>query len=341
MNASPSLHVLDVREHRVVVRGCAAGVLLEAYLGGSVLALHFLGALHGSPVGVGEDAVAVDAELRREEDVVYAARAEAVGVEGVERAVLGEAQACRGVRVLQYARVGEYLEYLVVLVYVEVARHHHGSALGYLAYLAHYELGGLTTRHDAHVVHVQVEVVELESRLQLLELSPRADAYACRVPAQLGRVGGLVEPEVAVVEELEVVFLVEYGRVLAGLLAVVAAHAYVVVVVECGTHVAELLHEHLLCAEGIGSLEVHLIAEHLAARGPHVAVLLVALVAVANVVGAHIERLCAQGCRHEQCHGGGNESFSHIIVCKLLKLSSYILCQALYFMSRIIFDVKN
>ena len=97
MNASPSLHVLDVREHRVVVGGCAAGVLLEAYLGRSVLALHLLGTLHRSPVGVGEDAVAVDAELRREEDVVYAARAEAVGVEGVERAVLGEAQACRGV----------------------------------------------------------------------------------------------------------------------------------------------------------------------------------------------------------------------------------------------------
>ena len=207
-----------------------------------------------------------------------------VRLEVVERAVLGEAQTSVRVRVVEYARRCEDAVYLVVLVDVEVAGEHDGSTLCYLANLLHNELCCLAARHYAHMIHVQVEVVEAETGLCLLKLAPRADAYARSVPAQLRLVGRFVQPEVALVEQLHAVFLIEYGGIFALCLAVVAAHADIVVAVECAEQVAELRMQHFLRAEDVGTLEVHLVANHLAACLPHVAVAVVVRIMVAYVV---------------------------------------------------------
>ena len=191
----------------------AAVVLAEAYLSGSVLALErlILRACFRSPVGVCKHAIAVHVERRRHKHVVDAAVRLQVGVERVERSVLCEAQTAALIRVLKDSRLGEDGVYLVILVYIEVARKNNGSTLGYLLYLPHDKLRALAACRHAHVVHVKIEVIELELRVLLPELAPRAYAYACGVPSELWRVGRLVEPEIALAQELYAVFLVEDG----------------------------------------------------------------------------------------------------------------------------------
>ena len=164
------------------------------------------------------------------------------------------------------------------------------------------------------MVHVEVEVEEVKSCLFLFEFAPCADAYARCVPSQSWAVGCGAEPEVAVVEQFHTVFLIEDGFIFACLFAVVASHADEVVVVECGAHVTQLSHEHLLCAKHLWCFEVYLVAYHLTACCPHVAFLLVAAVAVAYVVSSYIERLCAHDHREEQCDGRNNGSF-HSLLC--------------------------
>ena len=83
------------------------------------------------------------------------------------------------------------------------------------------------------------------------------------------------------------VFFVEDGRIFASLFAIVAAYAYVVVVVEVCAHVDKLLVQHLLRAKHVGGFKVYLVAQHLAACGPYVAVAVVATVVVTNVVRAY------------------------------------------------------
>ena len=144
---------------------------------------------------------------------------------------------------------------------------------------------------------------EAEASDFLLELAPRAYPYASGVPSYLWLVRGLVEPEVAMVEQREVVFLVEQGGIFASLLAVVAPHADEVVVVEPGPEVAQLADEHLLGSEHVRSLEVDHVANHLAACCPHVALLLIAVVAIADVVSADEDGLRAHGHGEEQAHG--------------------------------------
>ena len=101
----------------------------------------------------------------------------------------------------------------------------------------------------------------------------------------------LRQPEVPVAEQGEPLFVVEYGRILAGPLAVVASHAYVVVLVEAALQVLELLVEHLLRAEHVGLVEVYLLGEHLGAHAPGVALYGVVGILVAYVVRTHEQRL--------------------------------------------------
>ena len=249
-----------------------------------------------------------------------------VCVEAVERAVCGKTQTGSRIAVLQDARRGKDLEDLVVLVHVEVACHHHGRTLGDLANLSHDKLGSLTTGHDAHMIHVEVEMEEAQARCLLLKLTPCADANADGIPSQLRRVGGLVKPEIAVVQQLQVILLIKDGGILARLLAVVAAHTNEVVVVERSTHVAQLSHKHLLGAEHVGSLKVYHVTHNLAACSPHVTVFLVAVVAVTDIVRAHIQVLCA----HDHCKEQGN-SRKNYSSHNYLKLFFFIfLCFALF-----------
>ena len=65
----------------------------------------------------------------------------------------------------------------------------------------------------------------------------------------------------------------------------------------------QLPYESLLNAEGIGRLEVYLVANHVAPRFPHIARLLIATVELAYVVRADEEflRMDAQCHEQQQC----------------------------------------
>ena len=60
-----SLNILHVHHNGVVVRGGTTNIFAKFYLGGRIFALLFILSVGvGGPVGVGEDAVAVDRKLR-------------------------------------------------------------------------------------------------------------------------------------------------------------------------------------------------------------------------------------------------------------------------------------
>ena len=134
------------------------------------------------------------------------------------------------------------------------------------------------------MVHVEIEVIEAEARLFLAELAPRADAHAGSVPAEHRLVRSLVKPEVALLEQLQAVLLIENSSILAVLLTVVASHAHVAVAVETLQKVVELTNEHLLRTEDVGILKVDLVTDNLAALCPHITLAVVRRVMVADVV---------------------------------------------------------
>ena len=168
------------------------------------------------------------------------------------------------------------------------------------------------------MIHVEVEVIEhdllilfptVEQAMTLLfarfrgKLAPGADADAGCVPAQARLLRRFAQPEVAVVEELEFVFLVENRLVLATAFAVVAPDADVIVTIKVFEHVLELYPQHLLCPEEVGSHEVHLVAHHLATLLPLVALNAVVPGLVAYVVGADEHLLGTQLENHNKESG--------------------------------------
>jgi len=241
----------------------------------------------GGPISIGEDSIGIDACLRRNEDVVDARRGVEVGLEAVEGAGLGKPQSRGEVAVFQDSGLGEDAVDFVVLVDVEVAGEDDGCSLGDVADALHDELSGFAACRSADVVHMEVEEKEFLLGPHVLELSPRADANAGGIPAETGLLWRLAEPEVAVVEESDMVFLVEDGGIFAFGLAVVTAHTDIVVAVEALQEVEELRVKHFLCAEDVGGEEINLIADDRAALFPTVAALVVFLVLVTDIVGAH------------------------------------------------------
>ena len=169
-----------------------------------------------------------------------------------------------------------------------------------------------SARHYAHLVHVKIEVMESEAGVFLPELAPGTDAYAGCVPSESGFVGRLAEPEVAVAEQLQTLLLVEYGGILAALLAVVTRHTDVGVAVETRRKVVELRLEALLRAEGVGVFKVYLVGNHLAAHRPYVAFLVVAAVVLTDVVSA--DKQCLRTHRHGkgESHGCGKIAFHDV-----------------------------
>ena len=80
------------------------------------------------------------------------------------------------------------------------------------------------------------------------------------------------------------VFLVEYGGILAPTLAVVTTYTYIVVAVERSEHVLQLRIQNLLCAEDVGLFEVDDAADAWTTLFPTVSVLGIRIVLIAYVV---------------------------------------------------------
>ena len=91
----------------------------------------------------------------------------------------------------------------------------------------------------------------------MAELAPGAYTHAGGIPAQAGFVGSLGEPEVAVVEQVEHGGIIEYGRVFALFLAIIAGHADVFVSGQKGLEVLELLFIAFLGSEDVEFVEAY------------------------------------------------------------------------------------
>ena len=187
------------------------------------------------------------------------------GIKTVERAVFRKPDGCAGVGVLEYARSGEDVVYLICLVNVEIAGKNHRFVMGDLGNLFQHKTCSLAASHFAYMVHVQVEEIEFIGRQAVPESAPCTDPDAGGIPTQAWHVGCLVEPEVPLVQQLQTVLFVEDGGIFTPFLAIVTSHADVVVSIEPFHQVAELGMKHFLGAEYSRCHEVHLVANHLAA----------------------------------------------------------------------------
>lgn len=273
-----------------MVGGRACAVFVEHKLFGRVAARECrVGALVAA-IGVGQDAVFLDFDAGSDEDVVETAVRVVFGREVVECAVEGVCEVADDIRVAECAVVGDCLVALLVLVEVEVAGEEDGEcAVDFLHLLAD-ELGALETCLDADVVHVEVEEEKFAARIFVAEFTPCADAGAGCVPAFFaGDVGCLAEPEVAVIDEAELVGIVEDGRVLAAFFAVFAAYADVF---EAGEGVLEVIK--LVAVAFLGAEDVELMVSDERREGgetsfPSVADHRVAAVVEAQVIGGEVE----------------------------------------------------
>ena len=202
----------------------------------------------------------------------------------IERTILGIAQAGSGVAVAKQSRIGEDGIYLVILVDIEVAREYNRGVASYFTNLTHHKFCTLTTCHNADMVHVEVEVEELQVRTLVLKFSPSTYSDASGIPSEIGSSGVLRQPELAVIQQLDIVFLIENGGILTLTLAVITTYTYVVVAVERCKHILQLRIEHLLSAEHIGLFEVDDAADTWTTLLPAVSVFSIRIVLVAYIV---------------------------------------------------------
>ena len=243
-------------KNRIMVRRIVADMGVEGDFLRCISRLEGVVSVVGGPIAVGKHAVGLHIGARRHKHMIDTARGEVIGFKRIEGAVFRKADTGGIVRIFQQSRLGEDGIDFVVLVHVEVASEDDRLTLGYLADSCHHQFGGLATCHHAHVVHVEIKIIEdslrfgspavEESMAHLLpcldsELAPGADTDAGRIPTEGWLVGRFVEPKLALVEELDLVFFVENRLKLAGLFAVVAPDADVAVSVEGLQHVVKLL----------------------------------------------------------------------------------------------------
>ena len=107
------------------------------------------------------------------------------------------------------------------------------------------------------------------------------------------------------VKQFKFVFLIEYGFMLPSPLPVIAADADVSIAIKGFQHVLQLVIKHLLGTKNDWIHEVHLVADHLAAFGPHVALHTVVPILVTDVVRAH-EHLLGRKRKGNRKQKGGN-----------------------------------
>ena len=78
----------------------------------------------------------------------------------IECAVLGKADACCLIAVLQDARPGKDAVDLIPLVDIKVACQYHRTALCYLSDSFHDKKCPLTAGNNTHMIHVKIEEIE-------------------------------------------------------------------------------------------------------------------------------------------------------------------------------------
>ena len=201
--------------------------------------------------------------------------------------------------------------------------------MGYLLYLGYNQLGCFAAGHHAHMVHVEVEEIELRFLVSgssvkkstaatvvwphHAELTPGADADASGIPTQARFFWGLAQPEIPMIQKFYLPPFIKDGLMFTAALAVVATDAYIVIAIEGFFHVLKLSIKHLLCPKDIRCHKVHLVADHLATFGPNIALKAVVGVFIADVVGAHKELLGGhlQGDCKQQ---GDKKMFFHLMV---------------------------
>ena len=269
------------------------------------------GAGHGLHLAVRADAFAavhirqlavfLHRELLGQEDVVYPLTlAQALGVKAVEGAHVDVAELGNAPCVRQQAALIYELEAVIVLVDIEVAGEHCGQVVLVGAYALHDHLGALGARRHADVVHVQVVVDEPELGMLQAEHAPGTYPDAGRIPSFARAVRRRRKPEVAALDEVEFVSVVEYGGVLTALLAVITPHADVLIARELRLEVLELMVKAFLRAEDVKAVEANELRHIRVALLPAVARFVIALIVHADVIGGKGESLCPEAQRGQQ-----------------------------------------
>ena len=111
------------------------------------------------------------------------------------------------------------------------------------------------------------------------------------------------------VEELKFVSLIKDSFMFAASFTVITPDADIVVTIEGFFEITKLGIQYFLRPENIGRHKVHLVANDLAAFGPHLAVDAVIAILVADVIGSdkHFLGGKVQGCHYE----GKEKEFFH------------------------------
>ena len=175
------------------------------------------------------------------------------------------------IRILQQSIGRQRRNRLVRRLGIEVAGgENHCVRPGNLLYLLQKQFRGFPAGYFALMVIVRIKEIERLAALEVFEFSPRADSVAARrVPAFARDVRRLGKPEIPLVEHLEAVFFIDYRRVLARILAVIAACADVGIVSQL-EDALQLVLEALLRAEDVKIMEAHEAFHHLLAVWPRV-----------------------------------------------------------------------
>lgn len=214
----------------------------------------------------------------------------------VESSVLCKSDSAIGVCVDEHAGLREDLVCGAVLAAVEVSGKDDGQALRtQLLNFLDDELRSFCPCCLPLVVEMEVEEEELLVGPFRQEAPPCAYSWARRVPSDAGLVWILSNPELPMLQQLQFLWVVEYGRIFPRLLAVVASASYEFISVEHGEHVVELVVLHLLRTEDVWVFEVDLCTDGPASLCPPVPFPCVVLVFVSDVVRGYVEMLCLDG----------------------------------------------
>ena len=264
-----------------------------------------------TPIAVGAYGIGFYGGGAGYEDVIYATSGELVGFVAVEGAVFCPALFGTGVGVLEKSRLCEDGVDFIFLRDIEITGEN-GQFLAVGSHLGdalHDEFCRLAASFHANVVHVEVEEIEVAIGLKVDEMAPCADADAGCVPTKCGSVGSLVEPEIAVFNELYTFGIIEDGSVFASLFAIIAPNAYPSVAAKTCFEVHHLCVEDFLSAEDVGLLPSDLLTDGLAAAVPVVALDAVLTILVADIVAAYGEGLSRCSKSDEDADERANEVF--------------------------------
>ena len=134
------------------------------------------------------------------------------------------------------------------------------------------------------MIHVEIEEQEGETGLLITKLAPATDTRQGGIPSLIGMIGLRGEPEIAMVEHLELLRTIEDGGMLTALLAIVTPYADVVIPRHHALQVLQLRIFSLLRTENIKTMELYQLGDVGATLSPAIAIDGVALIRIANVI---------------------------------------------------------